>query len=179
VKKGLSILLLLIFLFNVGGYYLVLWGLIRTSDRAFIQKLDNERYSKAELIELKLPVTLPYPIQQQGLSRIDGKIEHNGEVYKLVKHKLENDTVYIYCIRDQQEKRIVKTLTDYVKLTNELPAASKTSLSFVGKFLKDFESSGTNEILQQGGWSMEITETFEPLKTFTSHTRILSPPPKV
>jgi hypothetical protein len=168
-----------VFLFNVGGYYLVLWGLIHNSDHKLTQKLNRELYSPDELIELKLPVTLPYPIQKQDFVRVDGKIEHRGEVYKLVKQKLENDTVYIYYIRDHQQKRIVKTVTDYVKLTNELPSSSKKSSTFTGKFLKDFESTEASEILQQAGWSMEISGTQAPLKTSVSHTRILSPPPKV
>ncbi|MEO5599502.1 MAG: hypothetical protein ABIR06_01110 [Cyclobacteriaceae bacterium] len=124
MKKVLSILLLAIFLFNVGGYYIVFWGLRVKADQLLTERLDANEYKSNETIEIKIPVRLPYPIQQQEFERIDGKFEHNGEVFKLVKHKLENDTVYIVCIRDHRIEHLESTLTDYVNASNALPGAA-------------------------------------------------------
>jgi hypothetical protein len=178
LKKAVSIVLLLIFLFNVGGYYFVFRGLIRTSDQALIQRLDKGLYSPEETIELKIPVAFPYPMQEQGFKRLDGKFEHQGEFYKLVKHKLENDTMYIVCIRDGQQKRLEKTMTDYVKVTNELPSSSKNTMSFMGKFLKDYEAGVSSEIFHQSGWIMKISGTQQLSELLSGETRISSPPPK-
>jgi hypothetical protein len=178
LKKAGSILLLLVFLFNVGGYYFVFWGLIRTSDQELIQRLDKGLYSAEETIELKIPVTLPYPIQEQGFKRVNGKFEHQGEFYKMVKHKLENDTMYIVCIRDDQQKRLEKTMNDYVKVTNELPSSSKSTMSFAGKFLKDYEAGVSSEVFQQTGWAMDITGTQQSFELLPAETHISSPPPK-
>jgi hypothetical protein len=178
LKKAVSIVLLLVFLFNVGGYYFIFRGLIRTSDHALIQRLDKGLYAPEETIELKIPVTLPYPIQEQGFKRVNGKFEHKGEFYKLVKHKFENDTLYIVCIRDGQQKRIVKTMTDYVKLANELPSSSENTMNFVGKFLKDYESGISSEITHQSGWIMKIAGTQLFFELLPGKSRISSPPPK-
>jgi hypothetical protein len=140
LKRTVSILLLVVFLFNVGGYYLVYLGLHHRSDRLLSKKIEADDYNESETIELKIPVTLPYPIQQNGFERVDGRFEHNGNFYKLIKQKLENDTVYIVCIRDIDSKKLAKTFKDYVAKTNDLPASSKNTLNFFGKFLKDFET---------------------------------------
>ena len=178
MKRTLSIVLLLVFLFNVGGYYFVFWGLIRSADLALTQRLNDEAYSSDETIELKIPVTLPYPIQQQGFKRVDGKFEHNGQFYKLVKQKLENDTLFVICILDHQQKRLVKSMTDYVKMTNELPQSEKKPAPFAGKLLKDFEAGETHEIKKQIAAS-ENPHVFENILLVNSiYPGITSPPPE-
>jgi hypothetical protein len=153
-------------------------GLHHRSDRLLAEKIETNQYNHEETIELKIPVTLPYPIQETGFERADGKFEHQGNFYKLVKQKLENDTVFIVCIRDVGAKQFVNTLKDYVHKTNDLPANSKNSNSLFGKFLKDFENLET-ELIQHGkGWQSEITFgelTFTlPLATIPLN----GPPPK-
>jgi hypothetical protein len=178
LKKAGSIILLLVFLFNVGGYYFVFLGLLHTSDQALTHRLNEGLYSPEETIELKIPVSLPYPIQQEDFKRIDGTFEHEGVFYKMVKRKVENGTVYIVCIRDHQQKRIVKTIADYVKMTNELPSSSKNSTHFVGKFLKDYESGISTGIHRQAGWTLDIAGTQQSFELLPAEIRISSPPPK-
>jgi hypothetical protein len=156
----------------------VFWGIIRNADQLLTHQLDEGLYSSEETIELKIPITLPYPMQEQGFKRVDGKFEHQGEFYKLVKHKLANDTVYIVCIRDHQQKRLVKTMVDYSKVTNELPASSKKAPSFSGKFFQDFESTKVNEILHVEGWSMDIHGIQHSTETQSPQVSIVSPPPR-
>jgi hypothetical protein len=177
LNRIISIVLLLIFLFNVGGYYVVFVGLHHRSDRLLTKKIETDQFHEDELIELKIPVTLPYPIQENGFERVDGKFEHNGIFYKLVKQKLESDTMYIVCIRDIESKQIAETLKDYVAKTNDLPLDSNTS-NLLGKFLKDFESLETDLLHHVSGWSSEIQFAY---LTFIPHPAFIarhSPPPR-
>jgi hypothetical protein len=178
LKRIVSILLLLVFLFNVGGYYLVFIGLHHHSDRLLSKRIEQNQYRADETIELRIPITLPYPLQQNGFENIDGKFEHQGTYYKLIKQKFENDTIYIVCIRDTASKQIANTLKDYVAKTNDLPVNSKNSLNLLGKFLKDFESPDTDLILHQSGWMSTILFA-DP--TFNLHKAVIAlhgPPPK-
>jgi hypothetical protein len=141
------------------------------------KKIEADQFNDDELVELKIPVTLPYPIQQNGFERVEGKFEHSGTFYKLIKQKLENDTVYIVCIRDLESKQITNTLKDYVAKTNDLPLNSK-SLNLFGKFLKDFERTETDLLQRINGWSSKIQ--FADL-AFNPHPAIIDlhgPPPK-
>src|SRR5690606_13274439 len=109
-KKGLSIIVLIVFLFNVGGHYLVFWGLRFQTDQQVSGWIDAEKYHPGDLIELKIPVSLPYPIYQTGYERVEGIIEHNGEFFRLVKQKYESDTVYVLCVRDVHTEHLVNVM---------------------------------------------------------------------
>jgi hypothetical protein len=138
----------MVFLFNVGGYYIVLWGLRFQADQELTLRIDANLYEPEETIELKIPVVLPYPIQSQDFQRVDGRFEHQGQFYKLVKHKLENDTLFVVCIRDAETRKVVNTIRDYVKLTQDPPAPSsgKTALNLLSKLVKDFNTNSNINI---------------------------------
>lgn len=179
MKRIVSILLLTVFLFNVGGYYLVFWGLRHHANIELKARLDADLYHQEDLIELKLPLSLPYPVEQQEYERANGKFEHKGEYYKLVKQKFQNDTLYVLCIKDHEEKQLVKTMTDYVEVTSDLPASSKNELHVFGKLLKDFESANPEKLIHQDGWLQEIAFVIVSPSTLTRSSNIQSPPPKV
>lgn len=178
MKRIFIILLTALFLFNVGGYYLLLMGLRHHSNQELTARLDANRYSKEETIELKIPVTLPYPLQQQGFQRVDGKFEHQGQFYKFVKQKLEKDTLYIICIRNDDEKSLVTAFRNYVKLTVDVPATSKKSASLLFKFIKDYESAGDNTLIHHDGWDAEICFSDKSFPILSRPIAVLSPPPQ-
>jgi len=168
----------MVFLFNVGGYYIVFWGLSLQNDQELTNRLDANLYVPEETIEIKIPVSLPYPIQSHDFQRVDGRFEYGGEFFKLVKHKLQNDTLYVVCIRDHQARELVNTLTDYVQLTQDLPGTSQKALNFLSKLTKDFYSQEDIAILHQYGFSMLI-----PFAERSEYFRQLvipvhAPPPK-
>lgn len=159
MKKGLSTILLIIFLFNVGGYYIVFWGLRYQANQQLTLRLDANLFDPEETILLKIPVALPYPLESNGFQRVDGGFEHNGEFFKLIKNKLENDTLYVVCIRDRETRQLVKTMKDYVSLTQGLADEnpSQKALHFLSKLAKDFCSNGAIDMVHQAGFSMLIT----------------------
>jgi hypothetical protein len=167
-----------VFLFNVGGYYIVFWGLRAHADQALAKKLDAGLYAEAETVELKIPVTLPYPLQQRGFERVDGKFEYKGEHYKLVKQKHAHDTLYVICIRDSQQKKLVKTMQDYVKMTNDLPSSTDNTLHLFGKFLKDFEPATAEMLFRQQGSSKALPLTASAFFLPGQSIIIPSPPPE-
>lgn len=180
MKRSLSILLLLIFLFNVGGYYIVYWGLRYETDRQLTRRLDGNFHNPDEEIELKIPVALPYPIQSQDFQRVEGRFEHNGEFFNLIKHKLKDDTLYIVCIRDHETKRIVTAINDYVQLVQGLPetSSSQGTWQLLSKLVKDFCSQKEIEILHEYG--IELLISFAPMADDFAGPilAIHSPPPR-
>lgn len=168
----------MIFLFNVGGYYLVFIGLQHRSDRLLSKKIEKNQFGSSETLELRIPVALPYPLLENGFESVDGKFEHKGTFYKMIKQKLENDTIYVVCIRDVSSKQISESLKDYIAKTNDLPINSKNTLNVFGKFLKDFEGNETSLMQYGNGW---IAHLLFADPTFNLHQAIISrhaPPPK-
>lgn len=159
MKKGLSILLLTLFLFNVGGYYIVYWAVRFQTDQQLTERLDADLYDLSETIELKIPVALPYPIQPQGFQRVEGRFEHNGEFFKLIKHKLHNDTLYVVCIRDVETRHLVRTMNEYVQLTQGLLQSSpaQKALHFLSKLVvKDFCAQDDIHLVHQYGFTISM-----------------------
>ena len=179
MKRFISIVLLILFAFNIAGYYFVLWGFRHHAGMELTARLDAELYTEEEIIELKVPVTIPYPLQEQGFQRLAGKFEHHGQYYSLVKQKLENDTLYIVCIRDKAEQKFAKAFQDFVKLSNDLPLSGKKAIGFLTKLTKDFQQNPVTPIIQQHGWSSEIPLTAFRFRNSSFTSSITSPPPEV
>jgi hypothetical protein len=178
LKKIFSIFLLVVFLFNVGGYYLVFVALRFQANVELTKRLDADDYSREDLVELRLPVSLPYPLQENDFQRVDGKFEHNGQFYRLVKQKLENDVLIVICIKDKKEKQLDETMKDYSKLANDIPSSSKKSQNILSKLLKDFESLESGAIQRGNGWLQMIAFANLECKITSQLLSITGPPPK-
>ena len=136
--------MLFIFLFNGIGYYGLFYLTRKHLQADMLTKLDAGNYTDSQTVTLKIPLSLPYPLNTDAdYERVNGSFRYQGEFYKLVKQKLSNDTLYVVCIRDGEEKRLNAVVTDFIKITHALPASSK-ALKFLHVFMKDFEAgSGT------------------------------------
>ena len=97
-------------------------------------------------------MTLPYHLDSE-YERVDGEIEHDGEFYRLVKQKLEKDTLYIVCIKDHDSKRIKQALADYVKTFTDKPVDAKHQGKFSASFIKDFLPTSIEITPASAGWN--------------------------
>ena len=176
MKRLFSIGFLLIFLFNVGGYYLVFWGLRTQAKKDLLHRLDAERYAEDELIVLSIPLSLPYPIQQNGYVRVDGEFEYQGEYYNLVKQRMQNDTLFMVCIKDYQEKKLVNAMSEYSDLANSLPSSAKHTLDLFGKLFKDYTTTMLC-LTGHAGWSVQIPYGEPDVYLTSQHYPVISPPP--
>lgn len=106
-----------------------------------LTRLDANDYTTDETLVLSVPLSMPYPIYSAGYERVEGDFEQHGRAYKLVKQKIENDTLFIVCIRDDQSTKIINAFQDFSRVANNLPVASKEALNFLAKLYKDFNTS--------------------------------------
>lgn len=155
------------------------YGLRFRADQQLNARLDGSSYLVNETIELKIPVTLPYPIHEKGFQRTEGRFEHHGEFFKLVKHKLQDDTLYVVCIRDQKTKHLVNTMTNYLELTQAIPASGHKALNLLSKLLKDYYSTTDIIIIHQNRFSMTLL--FHAASEFfpSLDMPVQSPPPEI
>ncbi len=146
VKRLFSIFMLLIFLFNGIGYYGLFYLTRQQLQTDILHKLDAGTYTDSQTVTLKIPFALPYQLTPDAdYERVNGDFRFQGDFYKLVKQKLVNDTLYIICIRDNEEKRLNTVVTDFIKINHSLPASSK-ALKLLQGFCKDFESGLQTEV---------------------------------
>ena len=128
LRKIASILLLVILLFNWVGYRLFSDILQRQADIQLEARLDKNDYKEDQLIEIKIPLNLPYQLNWKSFERFDGEIDVDGIHYKYVKRKIYNDSLILLCLPNKAKQNIEKAKDDYFKIVNDIdPASQKNS----------------------------------------------------
>jgi hypothetical protein len=152
VKKCFSLLLLAAFFFNLGGYYLLFWVLGERADADLSARLDIGSYHPAETFEVKIPLTLPYPVNAESFQRLNGKFEHEGEFYKLVKHRLINDTLIVVLIKHKELKKLSVAFNEFTSRSHQPSAPAEKSAFHVFKLLSDFDREKFLELERSERW---------------------------
>ncbi|ULQ55811.1 hypothetical protein KJS94_14270 [Flavihumibacter rivuli] len=111
----------MVYLFNLLGYTLLFEYIEERSDRQLVQKLDENRYSEDQLIEIKIPLSLPYGTDWPDYRREDGEVEIDGKIFSFVKKKISNDTVYLKCLPNTAKDQLTLARHDYNRKANDLP----------------------------------------------------------
>ena len=162
------------------GYYGVFLGLQYKNDKNMIHRLDAEDYSASETVTIKIPITIPYAMDSKSFERVDGKFEHKGEFYRLVKQRLAGDTLYVVCIKDHENKRIDEAMSTFVKTFTDKPVDQHSNAKIVVTFIKDYiQQSFTLQHISMG-WTIDVVKDSScRILESTFHTSILHPPERV
>lgn len=143
-----------------------------------IRKLDAGNYNDSETITIKVPLTVPYAVNSRDFERVNGEFEYKGEFYRLVKQKLSQDTLFIICVKDHENKRIHEALSGFVKTFSDkpvdIPSNAKTGISFIKDYIAtDFKLASLAQ-----GWksALDFPTVEDPVVLF--FLPILSPPPE-
>ena len=155
------------------------WALESKAKKDLVQRLDVDNFASSDLVIISIPMSLPYPLQQQqGYERVDGEFEYQGEYYRLVKQRLENDTLFMVCIKDHSKKKLEKVLNEYSNHANNLPQSANKTLDVFGKLFKDFTPNTITQITTGNGWSAAISFADIQIALFDLDRPVNSPPPR-
>lgn len=154
MKKVLSMCMMVLLLLNVMGYYGIFVGLKYSNTRKVTQRINAEDYEQSETITIKIPLSIPY-YGDTDFERVDGEIEHEGQFYRLVKQKLQKDTLHIVCIRDTRAQHIHEALSDYVNTFAD-QSADRTGTGATYSFIKDYVAASFGLHVVATGWASEL-----------------------
>jgi len=129
LKRIASILLLAVLLFNWFGYRILSDYYEHQADFALEQRLDKSEYDESQLIEIKVPIKLPYQTNWRDFERFDGEIEVDGIHYKYVKRKVYNDSLILLCLPHESKMKLQSARDQFFALVNDLqhPTQNKKS----------------------------------------------------
>jgi hypothetical protein len=177
VRRIITLALLILFLLNIIGYYGVFVGLRLSNQLSLQQQFDSENYQNQE-VTIKVPIAIPYAVDSRTYERVDGEFEHEGQVYRLVKQKLQSDTLYIVCVKDNRAQKINQVLADYVKSYTDKPFSAKQSAKAISFFSKDFLSTTTCVESIALGWKTASSYSVvnSDLYQFNFNQHIVQPP---
>jgi hypothetical protein len=177
MKRLFATVMLILFLLNVVGYYGIFVGLRHMNVQQLVQQLDENSFQESETTTFKIPITVPYYTDSRDFERVNGEFQHNGEVYRLVKQKLQKDTLHIVCVKDNQSKKINQVLEDYVKTFTDKPGESKQSTKSLQVLIKDFIPFSVSISNKSFGWEHSVNHlSILPNFTPTFYSSIIHPP---
>lgn len=82
--------------------------------------LDANAYEEDDLVEVKIPINLPYHNNWSEFERYDGEIDIDGVHYRYVKRKIFNDSLVLLCIPDKIKTRISTARDELFSIVNDL-----------------------------------------------------------
>ena len=171
-----------IFAFNMFGYRFVVDYMQHKADVQLVAQIDNNNYDESQLIELKLPVHLPYQNSWSSYERYDGEIEIDGKLYKYVERKLSDDTLYLKCLPNTQKTNLETARNDFFKNTNDLSqnnskksGSSKTVV--LKKIAGDYDDYDSRYQFDSGANSQQAFAAYMQLNLLSSpHISPAQPP---
>lgn len=168
LRKIAAILLLVILLFNWVGYRLFTDFLQRRANVQLEAKLDRNDYREDQLIEIKIPLNLPYQLNWREFERFDGEIDVNGQHFKYVKRKVYNDSLVLLCLPNETRQKLEKAEDEYFKIVNDIaPLSQKKSDSNS----LSFKNILTEFFVEQPIWLSNNYECLR-IKHFITETRL-------
>ena len=185
MRKTAAILLLMLIVFNTIGYKLWFNYAMQKADIALESSLDKNNFNPKDLFTLKIPLNLPYQNISSSFERIDGEITVNGESYKYVQRKVQDDTLYLQCIKHTEKINLEQKSNDYFGKVNDvagnsdakkIPGKNSITLKFS---MADFI---TNEIVTFTNISYSTADNSYINKSFingsSTHLQKLIKPPQ-
>jgi hypothetical protein len=125
LKKLIAIILLAIYLFNLGGYTMVFHYFIHLSEEKIAAQVDDNKYKDSDLVQLSISFNLPYTENSSEFETLNGSVELNGVVYNYVKRRIYKDTLYIMCLPNQQRTQLIKEKSKYAGEVNDFASPKK------------------------------------------------------
>ena len=111
-----------------------------------VASLDENKYNESDLMEIRLPLNIPYTTNWKDYERCDGNIVLNGIHYNYVKRKINNDTLHILCIPNEQKTQLHEAKNDYTRQLTDLPSGNKKesdSQAKKGGFFSEYNNQVT------------------------------------
>jgi hypothetical protein len=116
-------------IFNVAGYRFTLRWMQQAQNISFEKQLDAAEYDESSLIEIAVPLSLPYYNNWGEWERYDGEIQVGGQTWKYVKRKIENGKLVVKCLPNPQQQIIQKNVSSAFAQLNGLSTSDPTSKS--------------------------------------------------
>lgn len=161
-------------MFNWFGYQLLTGYLESKADAHMVAQLDRNDYDESQLIEIRVPINLPYHNDWQEFERYDGQIEIEGIHYKYVKRKVENGELVLLCIPDQSRKLFQTARDNFFSLVNDLQHNSTNKNSDSGNSLA-FKNITSEYRQEHNDWSVRVIEN-DKLSFTLENTALLAAP---
>lgn len=161
LKQIATILLLGLLFFNWYGYRIVSDYLQHQANTKLEAKLDNNDYNESQLIELRVPINLPYHNDWKAFERYNGEIEIEGVHYKYVKRKVEKGELVLLCLPNSEKQLLQSARDNFFKLVNDLQQNNSGKKSDSGNS-SSFKSQFSDYQQEKNNWAVSLLSDSKP-----------------
>jgi hypothetical protein len=170
VKKIAAICLLALLLFNTAGYRFLFNILEQKATTRLENKIDAADYSDEQLVEIKIPLSMPYYSDKEYES-VYGETDWQGQHYHYVKRKIVDNTLYLLCLPNEEKNIIVKAKNEMTKAANDISSntsgqqkqAPSLIKLIISDYINDENSFSLNAFLQAGkSWYIKDVSIYNP-----------------
>lgn len=176
IRRLLAFVTLIVFLLNVLGYYGILLGIKELSGGRMAKRLETEMYDLGGNLTIKVPLAIPFETTAEHFEGDGGQFEMDGQVFRVMKKRHYNDTLYIVCIKDDRTTRINSALEDHVQSYAGKDNGTDKQTPVPG-LIKDF-ISGVISLASSGiGWEKDIQWTSLACSFLETYSVSITHPP--
>ncbi|MDQ3047741.1 MAG: hypothetical protein M3R27_09355 [Bacteroidota bacterium] len=138
MKKAAVILLLGIFLFNLGGYFVAFKALEFQAKKEIKAQIKNG-IPENEMIRIVINSSNS---SELDWIKSDKEFRYKGEMYDIVRIEIKNSGTEYFCIQDKQEKILFANLEDHIRqhISDNKPLKNKTAKELKDHVLKVYSS---------------------------------------
>jgi hypothetical protein len=152
VKNIAAILILALLVFNWIGYRFVVNYLQQNADRKLESRIDQNDFDESQLVEIRVPLNMPYQNTWTEFERHYGQIEIDGKFYNYVKRKIEDGWLILKCLPNEQKQNIRNNGDVLFQITDGIAQDQNSkSSSPISKLVKIYSSDYENQFYSFNG----------------------------
>ncbi len=183
LRKIIAICFFAILLFSTGGYHPFISLLQQKADRNLESLLDQEVYDETSLIEIRVPLNMPYQQRYTGYERHYGNIEVDGQSFTYVKKKIDGDVVIFKCIPNLSRQQLKDMRYDLTRANSNLATTAEgpqkqTAHSLVKYSLSDFDDQLNTTSLTFSGTDMNKAFCTDQSNPVDRNSKVPHAPPE-
>lgn len=174
-------MLLSVHLFDLGGYLLMHQYLNYRSARFFNEQASKNLYNRHELVEVKIPVSLPGIRDWKSYERISGQIRFKNNSYNYVQMRMTGDTLFLKCVPNYEATTLNAENVIHADPIKDAPVPKKDQVPssgaiFMGMFC--FSAINHHAMLIPPVISLPKLTGFYPQPIIDRHIDIPKQPPR-
>lgn len=137
MKKTIALILLNIYLLNIGGQLALHQYLVYKSDKFFNEQVQKGLYNVSDLTEVTIPVNLPTIHDWATFENISGHISFGSSTYNYVKMRVTKNALHLMCIPNYETTRFADSNVLDAKGIKNIPVPQKEHVPFGKMVLQD------------------------------------------
>lgn len=138
MRRFAAIVLLFVFLLYHIGYYGFYLLASYQLDNHWHAKTYQDELDEEHLLHTAIPLAVPYQVNQTEYVPTGGKVEVDGNFYRVVRQKYANDTLHVMYVPDMLQKELQQSVDKWLSTIIPVPHSDSDSQQLWISLTKSF-----------------------------------------